>query len=1063
MPPLALVRPVLSDSSVSYSVDSSQVRNIPYSTNLPGDLLILMVSHRAAQYPVTPDGWTLYQQGTGSNKSISVYYLKPASPLSGSLAVDMTATASDTLTMLTIQQGTYDTVDPLEGWVGQFGSLSTASIPAPVATATENSSLAVTLAGQMATILTGPGFTSPPAGWTQVATGVGTQGTNGWITGSAVIAQEAGPTPAGSWASTVTNQTTAATFIIRPAASVVDPPVAGFTVTPNRGVAPLLVTVLYQGTGNVTDAVYEWGDGSPDSVGEANPSHTYLTAATYQLKQTLTGPGGSATVTHPVEVSPFVGPPVSVGEEPSQLFVTVDGVYLDPFRVVLPLTHIFGRSDPGLQPLAPSVSFGWLGPLTFNYGEDPVSLTIGSLVSMEYDQGQGGIWHDIWEDDWSEPLPAGTQEVPRTVIFTGRITDLKADTDGVLLQTNVTAVGLSAGAGSFPVGFRAFPQETEAARINRAIGVTPYQIVNDANVDWLLIPRDPLIRNLLEALQSVAQSTGAFVWEDGRGRIHYQGSLGRTGGNVTTPLLETEVVLPVSWGQTSGNLFNRILVTWGVPPTAPAVPSFVELVGPTYGPLGYQDLFLDTELATEEDAQLYAELVLQHWGKAYWDTPQILIDMSLLGAAKWARIVQSSINDFLEIQGVTAQPAGPPGGAGLWLVEGWVMTYDRSDAGDLIHERQYGVSDPGRWGAIQQDTTTTATATPASGPLGTTFTVTATVLDIDGLAVPSGQVEIYDGVARLASGALSAGVAVIPAVPVSTGTRTLVASFVGTTLNAASEGTVRVEVLPVTSVSVAIATNKSTLKAGVDTATLTATISPSAAPGSVEWSYNNGSGWTVWTGHNSNVVAGKATTTWSPSTSSATSYQWRAKYLPSSPDWVSATSSAITIDVQFKVSKTLTYGTTSSATYQQDGDKRSDTTDCYQGYYSGTNGNQRSYALMPSISGDWSGFTITKVEARVTTPHWNSAAGGTLVLGSSSTTTLPANDPGGTSNRTQKAMDRGETLWIDISSWGNVFATGSARALMFGPGPSTSSAYYGYAEGAGTDEPQIRITGYDYQ
>jgi hypothetical protein len=340
--------------------------------------------------------------------------------------------------------------------------------------------------------------------------------------------------------------------------------------------------------------------------------------------------------------------------------------------------------------------------------------------------------------------------------------------------------------------------------------------------------------------------------------------------------------------------------------------------------------------------------------------------------------------------------------------------------------------------------------------------VTATVKDANAALVASGTVEVWQGSIRLGTHAVTAGVAAIPVVPTIDGTLDLVVRYTGAALLGASETTVRVTVTPVTSVTVGFTASKTNPKAGVDTVTLTATLTPTGAPGSVRFEYNRDSaGWLTY--DTSTVVSGKATSTWSPSASAGDHYLWRAVYVPEpGAAYPTATSGTVTIDPLFKVTSTLTYSATDGASYQGDLDKRSDTSDLYQGYYSSTNQNQRSLALFASMAGDWSGATITKVELFVETPHWTPAGGGTLVIGSHTATSLPSSYPtsGDNADRERKNMDRGQSAWIDITSWGGGYATGALRSVLFGPGPTTAGGFYGYVTGTGADRPKLRITGY---
>jgi PKD repeat protein len=63
--------------------------------------------------------------------------------------------------------------------------------------------------------------------------------------------------------------------------TVLEPPVANFTYTPNEGNAPLAVTFNDTSTGNVTAWSWDFGDGNTST--EKNPIHTYVSAGNYTI------------------------------------------------------------------------------------------------------------------------------------------------------------------------------------------------------------------------------------------------------------------------------------------------------------------------------------------------------------------------------------------------------------------------------------------------------------------------------------------------------------------------------------------------------------------------------------------------------------------------------------------------------------------------------------------------------------------------------------------------------------------------------------------------------------
>lgn len=158
-----------------------------------------------------------------------------------------------------------------------------------------------------------------------------------------------------------------------------------------------------------------------------------------------------------------------------------------------------------------------------------------------------------------------------------------------------------------------------------------------------------------------------------------------------------------------------------------------------------------------------------------------------------------------------------------------------------------------------------------------------------------------------------------------------------------------------------------------------------------------------------------------------------------------------------------TYAANWSASYQSDGSNRN-IAECYQGYYSGTNGNQYSLIGLPyaQIQSDLSGATITKTEIYLNNNHFYSNSGGTAYVGTHSYATEPGT--ASLSNVSERldseTFTYGQAKWFPVT---NTIATNlknnTAKGIALGPGPSNSQSYYGYFAGNGqSGEPQIRIT-----
>lgn len=158
-----------------------------------------------------------------------------------------------------------------------------------------------------------------------------------------------------------------------------------------------------------------------------------------------------------------------------------------------------------------------------------------------------------------------------------------------------------------------------------------------------------------------------------------------------------------------------------------------------------------------------------------------------------------------------------------------------------------------------------------------------------------------------------------------------------------------------------------------------------------------------------------------------------------------------------------TYSANWSASYQSDGDNRN-VSECYQGYYSGTNGNQYSLIGLPyaTIQSDLSGATINKVEVYLNNNHWYSNSGGTAVIGTHTYSTEPstASLANVDEDINRSSFTYGQAKWVTVSNAiGTALKNNTAKGIALGPGPSTSTAYYGYFAGNGqSGEPQVRIT-----
>jgi PKD repeat protein len=105
-------------------------------------------------------------------------------------------------------------------------------------------------------------------------------------------------------------------------------PVAGFVQDVTAGPSPLTVKFTNQSTGNITSQQWNFGDG--ESSTEASPTHIFQAVGTYNVILTVTGPGGSTSVTRQITVqnpsipAPLAGLVASATEGDAPLTVQFD-------------------------------------------------------------------------------------------------------------------------------------------------------------------------------------------------------------------------------------------------------------------------------------------------------------------------------------------------------------------------------------------------------------------------------------------------------------------------------------------------------------------------------------------------------------------------------------------------------------------------------------------------------------------------------------------------------------------------------------------------------------------
>jgi len=111
---------------------------------------------------------------------------------------------------------------------------------------------------------------------------------------------------AGTYDIDVTTAAITVTFhytVLTPTPSPTPPPVADFSCSPTSVAINTDVTCTDSSTGGpVTSWTWDWGDGSPTDTG-ASATHQYTTPGTYDVKLSVSGPGGNDNKTIPAYIT----------------------------------------------------------------------------------------------------------------------------------------------------------------------------------------------------------------------------------------------------------------------------------------------------------------------------------------------------------------------------------------------------------------------------------------------------------------------------------------------------------------------------------------------------------------------------------------------------------------------------------------------------------------------------------------------------------------------------------------------------------------------------------------
>jgi len=273
--------------------------------------------------------------------------------------------------------------------------------------------------------------------------------------------------------------------------TVLESPVAGFTVDPTEGNAPLTVQCTDQSTGNVTAWLWDFGDGNTST--EQSPTHTYEGSGTYTITLNASNAYGydiSAPITITVLESPVAGFTVDPTEGNAPLTVQCTdastGDITDWFwdfgdgtnSTEQHPTHTYAVPNTYTVTLNASNAYGYgiSAPITITVLESPTATfnatpTEGNVpLAVQFtDQSTGNVTNWLW--DFGDGATSTEQHPEHTYTEPGNYTvtlnasnaygyDVSAPTQIVALEPPIAAFNAMPTEGNAPLAVQFIDEST---------------------------------------------------------------------------------------------------------------------------------------------------------------------------------------------------------------------------------------------------------------------------------------------------------------------------------------------------------------------------------------------------------------------------------------------------------------------------------------------------------------------------------------------------------------------------------------------------------------------------
>jgi hypothetical protein len=360
---------------------------------------------------------------------------------------------------------------------------------------------------------------------------------------------------------------------------------------------------------------------------------------------------------------------------------------LDPCIVDMVATITHGRGGVGDGPTASTCTLALVSPAM-------VDLTPGDRIRVDGDT------------------------VTR---FTGTVTDLGLShidhRTGREVLVNVTAIGAVADLGTRNVGSSPWPQESVAARATHILmaAAVPFLVQGDSSIR--VNPQDVDFHPAMDLIGSLAQDTGAAVFDTPTGEIMFQHYAARAqtwqwfrwidepptatwdaqtdlwsdlvvvspAAPLPVPVDACWVVWEPTWETSSANIINHVSIEYGPQEVGDGTRSVVTASNPdSITRYGRRHTYLGGNIADEESARERAGMVLDVHAHPRWNMASL--EILLLETADPFPFLALRCGHKLHL---TSVPEPSPEPSPVLIVEGWTHVLDGANDSLTLY-----VSDP---------------------------------------------------------------------------------------------------------------------------------------------------------------------------------------------------------------------------------------------------------------------------------------------------------------------------------------------------------------------------------